>query len=251
MPTIATVATVWNAIVDKFAENGAKMAGIAAPSFTPTREPKKKNISLRKNALISEQLDPNCALSSGRYSKGKLKSINRNGATSLVIQRLLQMGFAAGCELTIDTVLILDSGLGVLEAARASSVLTTAALESEGTASFATNAGEAVFWSGKTSGVGGADVARSIAASQGGTTLEQLARGRGIELPVWDAGNPASVQAWQDASRAFAENANGTVTAVIGDSLRPGSVWETIELPALEANRNVTQIIRIDPATGV
>jgi hypothetical protein len=124
-------------------------------------------------------------------------------------------------------------------------------LAAEGAAAkFATNPGEAVFWSGRTAGVGGADVAGDIAASQGGTTLEQLAKARGIDLPVWDAGNPASVQAWQDASRAFAGNAQGTVRAVIGDSLRPGNVWETVELPALKANPNVTQIIRVNPATG-
>ena len=116
-------------------------------------------------------------------------------------------------------------------------------------AKFATNPDEAVFWSGRTASAGGADVAGDIAASQGGTTLEQLAKARGIDLPVWDAGNPVSVQAWQDASRAFAGNAQGTVRAVIGDSLRPGNVWETVELPALKANPNVTQIIRINPAT--
>jgi hypothetical protein len=119
-----------------------------------------------------------------------------------------------------------------------------------GAAKFATNPNEAVFWSGRTAGVGGADVAGDIATSQGGTTLEQLMKARGIDLPVWDAGNPASVQAWKDASCAFANNAQGTVRAVIGDSLRPGNVWETVELPALKANPNVTQIIRINPATG-
>jgi hypothetical protein len=115
---------------------------------------------------------------------------------------------------------------------------------------FATNAGEAVFWSGRTKGVGGADVAGEIGTSQSGTTLEQLVARKGIDLPVWDASDTESVKAWEGASRAFAQQAKGSVTAVIGDMLRPGNIWETVELPALRANPDVTQIIRVDPATG-
>lgn len=118
-------------------------------------------------------------------------------------------------------------------------------------AALATKADEAVFWSGKTAGIGGADVAGEIAKSVNGTTLEQLMAERGVELPVWDAGNPASVAAWENASQSFAEGAKGNVTAVIGDMLRPGNVWETKELPALLNNSAVTQITKIDPATGI
>jgi len=115
---------------------------------------------------------------------------------------------------------------------------------------YTTKAGGAVFWSGRTNGVGGADVAGKIASSQQGTTLEQLAEARGLNLPAWDPNNPASVQAWSSASQAYAESVSGSVNAVIGNSLRPGNVWETFELPALKANPNVTEIIRIDPVTG-
>ena len=118
-------------------------------------------------------------------------------------------------------------------------------------ARFASAAGKAFFWSGYTRGIGGVEVAAEIAASRGGTTLEQLMAARGISLPAWDAANPASVAAWQNASKAFAEGASGVVRAVVGESVRSGNVWETIELPALLANPRVTQIIRIDPATGV
>ncbi|MFC5583035.1 hemagglutinin repeat-containing protein [Rhodanobacter terrae] len=116
---------------------------------------------------------------------------------------------------------------------------------------YVTNSGQAVFWSGRTNGVGGAGTAGQFASSQGGTTLEQLAEANGINLPVWDPSNLASVQAWEIASQAYANNASGTVNAVIGNSLRPNNVWETVELPALKANPNVTQIIQTDPATGV
>ncbi len=119
----------------------------------------------------------------------------------------------------------------------------------KGGAVFATEADQAYFWSGL--GRGGDKVAAELAATRGGTTLEQITKTRGIDLPTWDAANPASVQAWQNASRSYAEGASGNVRAVIGDSLRPGSIWETIELPALKANPNVTRIIQINPATGV
>ena len=116
---------------------------------------------------------------------------------------------------------------------------------------FATNSGEAVFWSGKTSGVGGADTAGCIVTTCGGTTLEQLMTNKGINLPAWGATNPTAVAAWQNASKNFAQGASGDVNAVIGSTLRPGSVWEVVELPALKENPNVTSITTIDPANGV
>lgn len=116
---------------------------------------------------------------------------------------------------------------------------------------FATDVNEAVFWSGKTDGIGGVDVACAIAKGCGGTTLEQLMISRGVTLPVWDAGNPIVVAAWENASRSFALGAKGDVTAVIGQTLRPGSVWEVVELPALKANPNVTSITVIDPFSGL
>lgn len=70
-------------------------------------------------------------------------------------------------------------------------------------------------------------------------------------MPVWDAGNPIVVAAWENASRSFALGAKGDVTAVIGQTLRPGSVWEVVELPALKANPNVTSIAVIDPFSGL
>lgn len=36
---------------------------------------------------------------------------------------------------------------------------------------------------------------------------------------------------------------------MIGQTLRPGSVWETTELPALKGNPQVRKITVIDPAS--
>jgi hypothetical protein len=113
--------------------------------------------------------------------------------------------------------------------------------------SFGTAPGEAHFWSGL--GPGGANAAAEIAGSGGGTTLEMFIEARGIEMPVWDASNPASVQAWEDASKAFASGASGDVRAVVGSNVRPGSIWQKVELPALQDNPNVTKIIGVDPVT--
>ncbi|CAI8771647.1 hypothetical protein EMIT0P12_10757 [Pseudomonas sp. IT-P12] len=72
---------------------------------------------------------------------------------------------------------------------------------------------------------------------------------RGIQMPKWDATNPVVVKAWQEISAQYANGVSGTVRAVIGQSLRPGNVWETAELPALMKNPNVDKIITIDPVT--
>lgn len=107
----------------------------------------------------------------------------------------------------------------------------------------------AFFWSGKTKGVGGDEVAAGIAKEHGGTTLEMLIKERGIKMPTWDTSNPASVKAWQNISAEYAKGASGNVRAVVGERLRPGSIWETRELPALKANTAVTKITEIDPLT--
>lgn len=39
--------------------------------------------------------------------------------------------------------------------------------------------------------------------------------------------------------------------AVVGDELRPGNIWENVELPRLKNNPNVTRIIIIDPKTKI
>ncbi|MCF6252630.1 MAG: hypothetical protein L3J75_15395, partial [Methylococcaceae bacterium] len=114
-----------------------------------------------------------------------------------------------------------------------------------------TKPNEAFFWSGRTNGRGGENIARKIAEENNGTTLEALIEKRNIEMPKWDTTNPEVVKAWKDISADYAKGSTGTVRAVIGEDLRPGNVWEVSELPALKKNPNVEKIITIDPVTKV
>lgn len=120
----------------------------------------------------------------------------------------------------------------------------------------ATDPNTAFYWSGRNAegiGVGPDDsgIAELIAHGSGGTTLEMTLAEKGIDpLPVWNRHDPVSVQFWEDASAAYAENAQGEVTAIIGSNLRPGNVWQTVEIPRLMENPDITRIVQIDPDTG-
>ena len=107
----------------------------------------------------------------------------------------------------------------------------------------------AFFWSGRTDSVGGAEVAANIAEEKGGVTLESTISSKKIVMPEWDFSKPSSMEAWNLASGAYAEQVSGEIRAVVGSNLRPGNIWENIELPKLKANPKVTKIIIIDPKT--
>ncbi|WP_234814838.1 hypothetical protein [Mycolicibacterium porcinum] len=112
------------------------------------------------------------------------------------------------------------------------------------------------YWSGRdASGLGvgpdGSGIAERIAEGSHGTTLEMTLEKNGIDpLPAWNRHDPESVRFWEDASAAYAENASGEVTAVIGSDLRPGNIWQTVEIGRLMDNPAVTRIVQIDPDTG-
>jgi len=73
---------------------------------------------------------------------------------------------------------------------------------------------------------------------------------RGINLPVFDRANPASVAAWQQASIDFARGASGNVTVLQDTAVRVNSRWKEFEFPALTANPDVTSITAVNPDTG-
>lgn len=52
---------------------------------------------------------------------------------------------------------------------------------------------------------------------------------------------------WDKASKNFAETASGEVDALIGPYVRDNSIWNTIEKPILNNNKDVTSINIINP----
>ena len=70
-------------------------------------------------------------------------------------------------------------------------------------------------------------------------------------MPESDINNPNSIKAWEDISASYANQATGKVYAVVGNELRPGNIWENVELPRLKSNSNITEIVTIDPKTLV
>ncbi|MFZ2240719.1 MAG: hypothetical protein WAV90_14505 [Gordonia amarae] len=125
-------------------------------------------------------------------------------------------------------------------------------------AQLATQPNEAFFWSGRTDGnigvgplsAGGSGAADLVAMGHHGTTLEGLLERNGVVPPKWSPGDAYAENWWSGVSKMYAEQSSGEVHAVIGPNLRPGNVWETVELPRLMDNPNITKIVVIDPATG-
>lgn len=119
-----------------------------------------------------------------------------------------------------------------------------------------TDPDSAYYWSGRdASGMGvgpdGSGIAERIAAGSDGTTLEMTLERSGLDpLPAWNRHDPESVRFWEEASAAYAENASGDVTAIVGSDLRPGNIWQTVEVGRLMDNPSVSRIIQIDPDTG-
>ena len=102
-------------------------------------------------------------------------------------------------------------------------------------------AAKRVFWSGL--GKNGANIAEKWAKENGGETLEMYLKREGVDAPDF-IDNP---DFWDKASKNFAETASGEVDALIGPYVRDNSIWNTIEKPILNNNKDVTSINIINP----
>ena len=91
-------------------------------------------------------------------------------------------------------------------------------------------------------------VAREYAENNGGVTMDILLENE--DFPEWDFGDEDSFSRWEDASRAYAEQASGDVRVIARPPIRKGSIFEAVEFPTLKKNKNVTSVTMINPETG-
>lgn len=114
---------------------------------------------------------------------------------------------------------------------------------------------EAVFFSGCSRrdehgdvNMSSVEVAEEYARNNAGVTMSILLESSS-DMPEWDIDDEEAVGHWEEASRAYAEQASGDVRVIARPPLRDGNIFETIELPALKNNPEVTSIIMINPDT--
>ncbi|KAF9533980.1 hypothetical protein CPB83DRAFT_831782 [Crepidotus variabilis] len=98
---------------------------------------------------------------------------------------------------------------------------------------------KALFWSGRVNGGSAMAPAQDYAKKNGKTTLEMGLKKANINMPAWGKSKQAP-QLWDHASKLWAERSKGKTAAFLGQ-VRPQSVYNRIEKPALNKNTKVTQ----------
>ena len=91
------------------------------------------------------------------------------------------------------------------------------------------------------------EIAANCADKMGRSTLETTLSSKGIELPNWDVSNPSTISAWNSAYSSYAMHSSGNVEALLGNTVRPTSVWNVFERTILRINSNVGNITIYTP----
>ena len=114
---------------------------------------------------------------------------------------------------------------------------------------FTLKSDSSTFWSGiGDEGIcNGDQIAANCADKMGRSTLETTLSSKGVELPNWDVSNPSTISAWNSASSSYAMHSLGNVEALLGNTVRPTSVWNVFERTILRINPNVGNITIYTP----
>ena len=94
-----------------------------------------------------------------------------------------------------------------------------------------------LFWSGRANGKSAIGPATEYAKKNGKMTLEMGLKKAKIDIPNKSPHAPAM---WDHASKLWADRAKGKTAAFLGQ-VRPASVYNRIEKPALAKNQKVTK----------
>jgi hypothetical protein len=115
---------------------------------------------------------------------------------------------------------------------------------------------ELLLWSGLGSDKAGILRSQAYAAEYGGRTLEMTPGGKWLnDMNLFGSYSPFKRSEadviWNEVSRSFAQQASGQVRVLQG-TVRPSSIYRTIELPALESNPKVLGVeqIHLKPRYG-
>lgn len=82
------------------------------------------------------------------------------------------------------------------------------------------------------------------------STMESRLKKNKVNIPEWDFDERESISKWEQASRAYAAQASGRVRVIVGSNMRANNIFETIELPTLKNNPEVTSVVLINSETG-
>ncbi|WP_344678493.1 hypothetical protein [Saccharopolyspora taberi] len=108
-----------------------------------------------------------------------------------------------------------------------------------------TECDQAWFWSGTVDGQSVQPYAERLASEKHGFTLAAKLAEQHIPEP-----DPNDHEKWREYSQYFAEGAKCSARTVLGDTVRPDSVWYNTEFPALKKNVEIDSVWQVAPKTG-